>query len=191
MQKSMSLAHLAGYTVHLALVVVLLLWLPLALEGRIVNQLPLGLVGLSGLGLPLEYILAQWALHRRDGTWRRRLSYMPLLLVLGLGIAFNNGLAVVTGLLRRDAEFRRTPKSAISETVASDYHPHGEAIAFVEIVLALYAFVGALVTWMLGHASMAIVLLLYGAGLCGVGLQSFREMENTGRTSVRVAPSRE
>jgi len=81
--------HLTGYSVHPAMLLLLLLSLPLMLAGW---PVPAGMppIWLSTLGMsaPLLYAVAQY-----DGyphTWKRRLLWLPLLMALGLGMALNN-----------------------------------------------------------------------------------------------------
>jgi cellulose synthase/poly-beta-1,6-N-acetylglucosamine synthase-like glycosyltransferase len=45
---------------------------------------------------------------------RRELHLLPALLALGVGLAVNNGAAVLGGLLRRGGVFERTPKLAVA-----------------------------------------------------------------------------
>ncbi|HLF26614.1 MAG TPA: glycosyltransferase [Anaerolineae bacterium] len=175
LQKIAGLSYLAGYTAHLLIVLIVLLWLPLALDGNTLKHLPLTFLGLSGLALPIEYALAQWALHRRDGSWLRRLAHLPLLLIIGFGVAFNNALAVLAGLFRRGGEFRRTPKVARDAVALDSYRSDAAALAVLEIGLAVYALVTAGVMWAAGNTPTAAFLLIYVGGFGAVGFGSLIE----------------
>ena len=59
-QKAGGLMYLSGYAAHLMMLVVIVLWLPLALQPELFKQLPLAFLGLGGLGLPIEYVLRSW-----------------------------------------------------------------------------------------------------------------------------------
>jgi len=181
-QKAVAVAYLAGYATHALVVLVMLLWLPLALDGHTLKQLPLSFLGVSGLGLPLAYVMAQWSLHGRDGTWLRRLAYLPLLLVFGFGIAFNNTLAVLSGLLTRGGEFHRTPKVSAGGAALEGYVSRSEAQVWFEIALALYALAAAVMLWRSGNVATIVVLIGYAAGLGSVGIGSLIEATLNART---------
>lgn len=53
------------------------------------------------------YICSQRELRR---SWIDSVRYVPALMAIGVGIAFNNAIAAVEGLLGRSGEFVRTPK---------------------------------------------------------------------------------
>jgi cellulose synthase/poly-beta-1,6-N-acetylglucosamine synthase-like glycosyltransferase len=57
------------------------------------------------------YVASQRALFR---TWADSLKYLPFLMSLGIGIAFNNARAVLDGLFGRSNEFVRTPKFGVT-----------------------------------------------------------------------------
>ena len=174
-QKLAGLAYLAGFTAHVLIVLVVLLWLPLALDGQVLRHIPLTFLGVSGLSLPLEYVMAQRALHPHNGAWLRRLTHLPPLLVIGFGLSFNNALAVVSGLWSRGGEFRRTPKVSVGQMPADGYVLGGETQAWFEIGLALYALVVAAAMWSGGNSTTAVLLLIYASGLATVGIGSLSE----------------
>jgi cellulose synthase/poly-beta-1,6-N-acetylglucosamine synthase-like glycosyltransferase len=185
-QKATGLAYLAGYTAHLMMLLIVLLWLPLAIEGRTIERLPLTFLGLSGLGLPLEYAISQWALHRRDGLWLRRLAYLPVLLLIGFGAAFSNARAVLAGLLTRGGEFHRTPKVTAQSGATAGYRPRGEALAWFEMGLALYAAAAAAALWTAGHAATSAFVVIYALGFSSVGAGSLVEAVRAERVRVRA-----
>ena len=189
-QKLLGLAYLVGYTMHVGVMLVVLLWLPLAFDGQTLRQLPLTFLGLTGLALPIEFVLAQWSLHRHDGTWLRRLAYLPLLLVIGFGVAFNNALAVLAGLFTRGGEFDRTPKIAAGGVGANGYASRGEIQAWFEIAVALYALVAAVAMWSRGNVSAAVFMLFYVAGLGSVGAGSLIEALRAARAQAEMHPAR-
>ena len=175
-QKAAGFAYFAGYTAHLFMVLVVLLWLPLAMHAPSLQQGPLAFFGLSGLGLPMAYVVAQWALHRHDGSWLRRLSYLPLLLVVGFGVAFSNALAVLSGLMRRGGEFHRTPKGAPDTTRLADSRPRAELLAWLEMGMALYAAAAGLALWITGHPTTSAFVAIFALGFGSVGIGSLIEI---------------
>jgi hypothetical protein len=109
MQRLMATMHLSQYIMHPVIVLVILLTPPLLLTHTLQN-LNLNILGIVGLGPPLVYAVSQQALYR---NWKKRTIFsMPMLFIIGTGIAWTNSRAVIRGLLNRHDEFRRTPKYA-------------------------------------------------------------------------------
>jgi cellulose synthase/poly-beta-1,6-N-acetylglucosamine synthase-like glycosyltransferase len=159
-QKVMALLHLCQYLPQPLLLLLLLLTPPLILTHEL-HHLPLGPLGLAGLGPPLILAVSQRALYP---DWRQRLLVFPLLMLLGIGITWNNAQAVLRGLFApgQMVEFERTPKftrdwpeSAYALRV--DHHVWGE------ILLALYALGGVIVAQRHDPA-LTIYLLLCALG---------------------------
>ena len=90
------------------------------------------------------YTVAQIA----DGRgWLRRLAVLPLLILIGIGVALNNTWAVLKALLGLRQGFLRTPKFRVER--AGDrwqnnvYHLGIDALFFGELALLLYALITA------------------------------------------------
>lgn len=140
-QKYQAIVHLSGYLVHPLMLIMLVLTLPLALwGGQIRDHLPIGWLGLLSLGPPLFYATSQWALYDHHPGWRW-LTRMPLLAMLGVGIAVNNSRAVIAGLKDLPNVFERTPKAGaigknhvkrggLTESLSSDPGLPVEALLF-------------------------------------------------------------
>jgi cellulose synthase/poly-beta-1,6-N-acetylglucosamine synthase-like glycosyltransferase len=166
-QKAGGLMYLSGYAAHLMMLVVIVLWLPLALQPELFKQLPLAFLGLGGLGLPIEYVLSQVALYQGGGA--KKLLRLPLLMAIGFGMAFNNGLNVLDGLLNRAGEFKRTPKrgsethSSIGRDSRSGWQP------WIELGLSIYTLIAAGLMIEDGQWLTAGVLLIYTVGFALVG----------------------
>lgn len=145
-QKLQGVLHLTGYAVH-PLLVLLLLLTPLLLwwgwPAAVADyQSLLSWTVVAGLGAPLLYAVAQRALHGE--AWGRRCRFLPLLILLGVGIALNNSRAVLEGILGRPGgEFRRTPKFRLEgqsgSWEGSCYTLRSEGMTVGELLLSLYA----------------------------------------------------
>jgi len=72
--------YLSGYAAHLMMLIVIVLWLPLALHPELFKQMPLAFLGFGGLGLPIEYVASQFALHGKGGF--RKLLFLPFLMAV-------------------------------------------------------------------------------------------------------------
>lgn len=166
--------HLTGYSVHPAMLVLLLLSLPLMAAGW---PVPAGMppIWLSVLGMsaPLLYAVAQYDGYPR--TWRRRLTWLPLLMALGLGMALNNARAVWEGVWREGGVFERTPKTGAAD--ARGLTPFAYTIApdmwtLVEALLGWYAFVTTGFAWVQGRWGALPFLMLYTIGFWWVSGQT-------------------
>jgi cellulose synthase/poly-beta-1,6-N-acetylglucosamine synthase-like glycosyltransferase len=176
-QKIMALVHLSSYLAYPLMVLHLLISLPLLLMPNSV-QLPLGGLGLMCLGPPLVYALAQQRLY---ADWGRRLRAFPLLVLIGLGVAWDNTLAVWRGLTRWGGTFARTPKFRLEgrsgRWTNSRYRLQPDGAIIGEIVLTFYALSAAFAAFVTGKQGVIPFLLLYAAAfgaMASMGLaQSF------------------
>jgi hypothetical protein len=166
-QKGMALLHLSGYLAHALMVLLLLVTLPMLLFE--VAPPAMGNLGLlMGLGPPLVYLIAQQQLY---SDWRRRLLSFPLLILVGIGMAWNNALAVWRGLTRWGGAFARTPKFRVEggpEAGAghwrnSAYRLGMDRSVVGEVVLSVYALVSWTVAYRVGRHGVMPFLLLYAA----------------------------
>jgi len=162
-QKGMALLHLSGYLAHALMVLLLLTTLPLL----ILEQTPpsLGILGLlMSLGPPLVYAISQQALYP---DWGRRLLAFPLLILIGIGIAWNNTIAVGRGLTTWGGTFARTPKFRVEGRkggwIDSAYRLDVDASVIGETALALYALAALATAHSVDRHSMIPFLLLYAA----------------------------
>ncbi|MFZ9361757.1 MAG: glycosyltransferase [Holophagaceae bacterium] len=64
---------------------------------------------LNALSIGLYFGLSQKELTSNEG-WKSRLKFIPGLMSLGVGLAFNQSKAVLEGFFTNDKEFTRTPK---------------------------------------------------------------------------------
>jgi cellulose synthase/poly-beta-1,6-N-acetylglucosamine synthase-like glycosyltransferase len=162
-QKTMALIHLSSYLAHGLMVLLLLASLPLLLVPD--SALPsFGGLGLLCLGPPLVYAISQQRLHP---DWWRRLGALPLLVLIGVGIAWCNTVAIWRGLTRWGGTFSRTPKFRLEGKTGrwrdSRYRIRVDDSTVGEIALVLYALVTALVAHVTGRYGMIPFSLLYAA----------------------------
>lgn len=176
MQKLMATMHLSQYIMQPIMILVILLTPPLILS-RSIQDLNLSALGIVGLGPPLVFILSQQALYR---DWRHRLlRSIPLLLVIGTGIAWSNSRAVMRGILNRHDEFRRTPKYA-SRVRDNIYSLRLNTGTIWELLLCAYAAWGAWTAFRLEHTLM-LYLLIYSIAFGVVALWGLRDSLTTRR----------
>ena len=162
--------HLTAYLAHPLMLLSVLLLLPASLVAgtapawlyRWLQMLTPWFI-IAALGPPLLYAVAQAA----DGRgWARRLLALPLLVLVGIGIALNNTWAVLKALLGLRQGFLRTPKYDVHQAgdtwVNTAYALSVDPLVWGEWAMAAYAL--ALVVLRVVSWGLAPWLLLYAAG---------------------------
>ncbi|RME25742.1 MAG: glycosyltransferase [Deltaproteobacteria bacterium] len=114
-KKLQAVLHLTHYMVHPIIFLMVLLVLPLLMAARdafepLVVVPLLAMMVLSMVAPSALYVFSQRQAYPQE--WKSRLKYLPVLVVLGMGLAINNTLGVIGALIRRKNrdEFVRTPK---------------------------------------------------------------------------------
>ncbi len=105
--KLEALLHMGGYFVSPLMLLLLLLTLPM-LALREQAPWPLAYASIASLGPVALYALSQREISK-DGWVRRALAF-PILALLGVGISWNNTLAIIGGFRKGSTQFLRTPK---------------------------------------------------------------------------------
>jgi cellulose synthase/poly-beta-1,6-N-acetylglucosamine synthase-like glycosyltransferase len=163
-QKVMALVHISSYLAHPLAVLLLLLSLPLLLLRPDLAQPQVSGLGLACLGPLLVYAIAQRRLYP---DWWRRLRAAPLLVLIGIGIAWGNTRAIWRGLTHWGGAFVRTPKFRLEGKAGrwteSDYRLQTDGTAGGEAALALYALITAGVALLTGHYGMVPFMVLDAA----------------------------
>ncbi|GMQ86901.1 MAG: glycosyltransferase family 2 protein [Gammaproteobacteria bacterium] len=125
------------------------------------------------------YITAQRLLGKK---WYHSILYIPMLMGLGIGLAVNNGRAVLEVLFGINSEFKRTPKHGMEGNTGSwmnkRYWGKLDFSLVLEILMAnyflftlhialqheLYIAVPFLLLFLFGFAYISLISLLQGAG---------------------------
>lgn len=125
----------------------------------------------------LFYLYAQKDIHP---DWRKRIALFPLFMAGSMGLAVNNTRAVVEGLLDRKSEFVRTPKFRVekkNDKIDKNKYLQKTKIddsAFVELVLAMYCFIGVLASiYFLEIAALPFQLMFF-IGFASMAALSFK-----------------
>lgn len=125
----------------------------------------------------LFYLYAQKAVNE---DWRKKILFFPLFMAGSMGLAFNNSLAVIEGLLDRKSSFVRTPKFKVVEK-KDKWNKNkylGElkidAAVFVELMLAFYCLIGVVASiYFLELAALPFHLLFF-IGFSSVSILSIK-----------------
>jgi hypothetical protein len=174
--------HLTHYLAHPMMLLVALLAVPVLRSGKGVPAsaptfvLAAVLLLLGTCGPTALYVTAQRAL-RPD--WIRRLASLPVLMLLGTGIAISNTRAVVEALAGLDSAFVRTPKRSLTDTGRGQKHAGYrlplDAICLLEAAAAVYSGWGLRLYVERGRWLIGPFLALYTLGFACVALVSLRE----------------
>lgn len=163
-QKAMALMHISSYLAHPLAVFLLLISLPLLLLRPDMAQPQVSGLGFACLGPLLVYALAQWRLYP---DWARRLCAAPLLVLIGIGIAWGNTRAIWRGLTRWGGTFARTPKFRLEGKAGrwteSSYRLRADGNVGGEVALTLYALITAAAALVTGHYGVVPFMLLEAA----------------------------
>lgn len=172
-RKALAVLHLSQYLPHPVMLLMLLLAPGLLMSGAH-KQLILAPLTLFAVVQPSLHLIAQARLH--PGSWARRILAFPVVMVLGIGMLWNNTRAAFAAVeswhKRRELEFVRTPKFADGRSWARrTYALPVNAQTWVELGLAGYAGVSWWMAYRL-NAQPAVWLATYGLALGSVGLWS-------------------
>jgi len=134
--------------------------------------LDLPLLFFSSISVFLFYGTAVWYLDERRTP---RMLHLPLVMGLGIGLAFSNARAVLEALLGIKSEFVRTPKYNVEETSdetwkAKKYKRKRGLLPLLEVVFSIYFLLAILYA---GHLHMwgtipFLSLFFFGFGYMGV-----------------------
>jgi cellulose synthase/poly-beta-1,6-N-acetylglucosamine synthase-like glycosyltransferase len=156
------LIHLSNYLVHPLMLSLLILAVPLMHWPGSCLSPPVFL----SLGHPILYVLSQWDIYP---DWQHRLTFLPPLTFLGIGISLSTTCAVWEAVTNRRNDFQRTPKFHIEEctdtwtnkkyTLTPDW-----LIVGGEILLTLYSVCGVILALLNHNYSSVPLFLLYTTG---------------------------
>jgi len=112
-QKLQAVFHLTHYLVHPLMLTLAILALPVLLfcdfrPGGTIFALIAGVLICSMTAPSALYVVSQRA--ARPDSWRFQLLYLPVLVMVGVGIAISNSQAVFEALTGKKSGFVRTPK---------------------------------------------------------------------------------
>jgi cellulose synthase/poly-beta-1,6-N-acetylglucosamine synthase-like glycosyltransferase len=136
----------------------------------------LPLFGAATVSVITFYVTSQ----RAQGlSWWQSVKPLPLVMALGIGLAVNNGRAVVEALMGYETGFVRTPKHGVKargESVARKrYRAAATFQPIVELALAGYMTYGIVYLWQRGMYSSIPFLVLFQLGFGYVAVVSLYE----------------
>src|SRR6266536_1421269 len=177
--------RLTGNISYPLMILASLLQLPLLLV--LYNQLfyhlmilDLPLLVFSSISVVLFYGTAIWYLDQRRG---RRLLYLPLVMALGIGLAFSNARAVFEAFLGVKTDFVRTPKYQVEQTSDETwkhkkYKRKRGLLPLLELSFAVYFLLGIAYAMRLHMWGTIPFLFLFCFGFGYMGVMSILQTAN-------------
>lgn len=125
----------------------------------------------------LFYLYAQKAIAE---DWRKKIVFFPLFMAGSMGLALNNTLAVVEGLLDRKSAFVRTPKFKVvgkNEKWSGNKYLRDLKIdisVFIELMLAIYCLIGVIASIYFMELAALPFHLMFFIGFGSVSILSIK-----------------
>ncbi|GIW23637.1 MAG: glycosyl transferase [Candidatus Sericytochromatia bacterium] len=175
--KAEALIHLTNYSVHPLMLINILLTLPLVLIEKWssfrYNDLTTELIFFAAFILSLStfaptifYLYSQKELYKK---WWDKILYMPILMMIGTGIAISNTKAFLEALIGKASSFQRTPKYRIESKkdavfVRNKYIQSIDPLIVLEILFFIYCSLTAYYAY-INHKYLIIpFMIIYAAG---------------------------
>lgn len=163
-QKLMALLHLSGYITQPLFLLLTLLALPMALYRPPLPPLS-GILGAIIAIPPLLYLIGQLALYK---DWPRRILAYPVLMLLGMGLAWSNTLALIDGFTHWGGPFQRTPKFHLQAREGHWQHTHyglkPDRSTLGEVVIGVYAVIAAWQAVIVGQEGLLPLIFVAASG---------------------------
>ena len=164
--------HLTHYMVHPLMLLLALLTMPVLYYVKV--YLPpfwfacvVACMILATSGPSTMYMISQYFIGNKI---RNQIMLIPAMMLIGTGLAVNNGKAVLEALLKLSSPFHRTPKKG--SRGKGTYRPIKDITCVVEILLGIYCLTSF--QMFLGFTNFLVspFLMLYASGFLFVGILS-------------------
>ncbi|MFP4162892.1 MAG: glycosyltransferase [Chitinispirillaceae bacterium] len=165
--------HLTHYVVHPLMLLLALLTMPVLFFVKI-SLAPFWMACvifamiLATSGPSTMYMVSQ---HYIGNKIRKQLFLIPAMMLIGTGLAVNNGKAVIEAILKKNSPFHRTPKKGQAKSKIG-YKPIKDITCLVEIMLGIYCFAGLKMFMGFTNFLVSPFLALYASGFLFVGILS-------------------
>jgi len=191
--KLEALTHLTNYSVHPLMIINILVTLPLLLFHERFEHISLAvlfgaafILSIGTFGPMVFYAVSQRALHK---DWKHRMLWLPVLTMIGTGVAINNTRAWIEAVIGKKSEFVRTPKLKIEsqkDKVAERSRYKTKKIdnnAYLELLMAFYITFTIVTAFIVDKWFVVPFLALYAAGFYYVSFYTFLETFKLNRDS--------
>jgi len=186
--KTEAIVHLLNYSVHPLMMINILLALPLLMmdtwSGWSIYDLSMmvlfgaaAFLSLGTFGPAFFYIYSQRELY---SDWFRRIIWLPVLMMIGTGIAINNTRAFLEAILGIQSAFKRTPKYRIENkkdrlAERMRYKLPFDRLIVLEFFMGCYCLLCVIVSIWYERLFIMPFMLLYAAGFFYIGIKGILE----------------
>lgn len=178
--KSMqAVFHLTHYSVHPLMLLLALLTMPVLYYVKVF--LPpfwfaclVFCMILAASGPSTMYMISQ---HFIGNRIRKQILLIPAMMLIGTGLAVNNGKAVLEALFKKESPFIRTPKKGQSKGRGA-YRPIKDITCVIEILLGIYCLISFQMFFGYTNFLVSPFLVLYASGFLFVGIISIIHFRN-------------
>lgn len=196
--KLEALTHLTNYLVHPLMVINILATLPVLYFSERLGNLSDAVIGIAAVifslgtfGPIVMYLVSQKVLYNR---WANRIAWMPILTMIGTGIAVSNTRAVWQALTGKKSSFIRTPKLRIEgqkDKVAERMKYAGntklDKTPFLEFLMGVYAIIIIYTAFVFDRTLFVPFMVIYACGFFYISIASFWENFQEMRAKKRLA----
>jgi cellulose synthase/poly-beta-1,6-N-acetylglucosamine synthase-like glycosyltransferase len=178
--------HLTHYSVHPLMIILAILTMPVLFLVKVyLHPVMFGLVLFAMLlatsGPSSMYMISQ---HFLGNKIRRKIFLIPAMMLIGTGLAVNNGKGVFEAFMHKDSPFLRTPKKG--QNSKSTYRPLKDITWIIEIALGSYCLLGVYFFFGIENAIVSPFLALYASGFLFVGMLSIIHYKKPGLISFKI-----
>jgi cellulose synthase/poly-beta-1,6-N-acetylglucosamine synthase-like glycosyltransferase len=186
--KAEAITHLINYSVHPFMIVNILLTAPLLLmefwSGISFYDLSLGIIGptatvltIGSIGPLIFYGYSQKEIYK---DWKKRLFFLPIMVMIGTGIAIVNTRAWLEAMMGIQSGFKRTPKMKIEskKDLIADrlkYKIPLDVHVGLEFLMGTYCAFCVYLCFAMDKPYVVGFLVMYALGFYYVAYQSLRE----------------
>jgi cellulose synthase/poly-beta-1,6-N-acetylglucosamine synthase-like glycosyltransferase len=186
--KAEAITHLINYSVHPLMILNILLTAPLLLmeywAGFKMDDLPIeilfgsaALLSIGSLGPVIFYAYSQKEIYKE---WKAKLVYLPVLVMIGTGIAVMNTYAWMEAVFGIQSGFKRTPKLRLEGAGANlkermKYVVPVDYRAILEFFMGLYCLLCIYLSFLVGKPYVVGFMVLYSIGFFYVSFLSIAE----------------
>jgi len=181
-----AILHLTHYMVHPLMLLLALLTMPVLHYVKVF--LPPVWFGvmvfcmiLATSGPSTMYMVSQYFIGNKV---RKQIMLIPAMMLIGTGLAVNNGKAVVEALLKMSSPFHRTPKKG--EKSSSSYKPIKDWTCVFEILLGIYCMISFQMFLGFTNFMVSPFLMLYASGFLFVGIISIIHFRHPNLIDVKI-----
>jgi cellulose synthase/poly-beta-1,6-N-acetylglucosamine synthase-like glycosyltransferase len=186
--KSEAIMHLINYSVHPLMIINILFTAPLLLmefwTGMKLTDIPVfalfataAFMSVGSIGPIVFYAYSQKEIY---GDWKSRIYFLPVMIMIGTGVAVVNTKAWLEAVLGIQSSFKRTPKLKIESKTDKikeklKYTVPFDSLTFLEIFMGIYCLFCVYVSIVVEKPMIIGFLFIYSLGFFFVAFSSIRD----------------